>query len=74
MSKPHIPLNGTYPIIVIEYLGQTMRDLNLTDKHCESCKWHRTDSVGVDLVHECAISKTQILRPDTMTCPNWEEL
>jgi hypothetical protein len=38
MSKTHIPINGRYPIIVIEYLGQTMRDLNLTD--CDVICWN----------------------------------
>lgn len=38
MNKPHIPIHGMYPIIVIEYLGQTMRDLNLTD--CDVICWN----------------------------------
>lgn len=45
-----------------------------TDKHCESCKWHIIKDIGNSLLHECDITKTQILGPDTMTCPNWEEL
>lgn len=44
-----------------------------TDKHCESCKWHIIKDDGIGLLHECAMMKTQILKPDTMTCPNWEE-
>lgn len=44
-----------------------------TDKHCESCKWHVIKDIGVGLMHACDMTKTQILKPDTMTCPNWEE-
>lgn len=38
MNKQHIPINDKYPIIVVEYLGQTMRDLNLTD--CDVICWN----------------------------------
>lgn len=44
-----------------------------TDKHCESCKWHRIDVASGELLHKCEVIMTEIQNPNTMTCPNWEE-
>lgn len=59
MSKQHIPINGRYPIITIEYLGQTMRDLNLTD--CDVICWNPSMSIDckkIDIKREPFNGKT----------------
>lgn len=70
MSKQHIPINGRYPIIVIEYLGQTMRDLNLTD--CDVICWNPSMTVDckkIDIRREPFNGKT-ILCNLTVMRPN----
>jgi hypothetical protein len=70
MSKPHISINGRYPIIVIEYLGQTMRDLNLTD--CDVICWNPTwpiDCKKIDIKPEpfngkMALCNLTVMSPD----------
>lgn len=70
MSKQHIPINGNYPIIVIEYLGQTMRDLNLTD--CDVICWNPSwpiDCKKIDIKHKpfngkMALCNLTVMRPD----------
>ena len=70
MSRSHIQINGKYPIIVIEYLGQTMRDLNLTD--CDVICWNPSwpiDCKKIDVKPEqfngkMALCNLTVMRPD----------
>lgn len=70
MGKSHIPINDRYPIIVIEYLGQTMRDLNLTD--CDVICWNPTwpiDCKKIDIKPEpfngkMALCHLTVMSPD----------